>query len=183
MGETTQSLPAKIVTEARKMKGQRVGKGSCYEFPERILTAAGAKTPHDYHGPTLPSDGDYQWGTPQGGDSQHGFSALDHVLPGDVIQFIGFYYEWEPVNHAQPELKLPRIWYDYSLHTAVVVERVGDRKVRVLHQNVNVPRMNASVVVEKELDFSGSRQLDRMTATLGKPKVLGRLRVYRPQPE
>src|ERR1041385_8863425 len=76
------SMADRIVSYARRNRGERVGDGECYTLVNRALSAADAKTARD-HGPVSP-DADYIWGTSV---------ALADLQPGDVIQFRDYTYE------------------------------------------------------------------------------------------
>ena len=78
----TTNMADRIVSYARRRRGQRVGDGECFTLVDRALRSAGALSAAD-HGEVTP-DADYIWGTEVN---------LSDVRPGDVIQFRDYRYD------------------------------------------------------------------------------------------
>ena len=122
--QTKASMADRIVSYARRNRGERVGDGECYTLVNRALRAADAKTARDF-GPVSP-DADYIWGTSV---------ALADLQPGDVIQFRDYTYERVDVTEDDSGTTTDEHAEDRPHHTAIVHSVDGNGAVTVWEQN------------------------------------------------
>ena len=115
-------LNRRVVEEARRRVGQRVGTGECYDFARIVLEAAGAQPP-SYWGPVGPT-ADYVWGL--------GLTSPAAAQPGDILQMRNVVIAAR-VDH--PDGSWEETFEEFPHHTAIVIENLGDGQLRVLHQN------------------------------------------------
>lgn len=141
----------RVVTQAERRRGQQVGTGECFDFADRVLRAAGARSAADY-GPVTPT-ADYVWGAE--------LTNPAAALPGDIIQMRDVVIEWrEDYDDGS--------WKEYTEefphHTAIVIQNMGDGRLRILHQN-----------------FQGVRRVTEHVLRLS-DRTQGIVWAYRPEP-
>ena len=158
------SMADRIVSYARRNRGERVGDGECYTLVNRALGAANAKTAKD-HGPVSP-DADYVWGTSV---------ALTEVQPGDVIQFRDYTFKRVVVTDDDSGTTTEELEGDRPHHTAIVQSVDGGGAVTVWEQNAP----EGSAVTRTQLFFtSGKTTSGNRTTTI---RVQGAFWFYRPE--
>lgn len=137
MGNGQPRVGQQVHSFARNRLGQQVGNGECFDLADRSLRAAGARSAEDY-GQVTP-DGDYQWG-----DS----IDLVQVQAGDVLQFRNYSVTVRVVvtqvrtfRDGSTEESEEEKWetYERPHHTAIVSQRLGGGRLRVLEQNAPSP--------------------------------------------
>lgn len=158
------SMAERIVSYARRKRGERDGDGECYTLTTNALTAAGAKTASDY-GKITP-DADYVWGTSV---------ALTALQPGDVIQFRNYKFKRVDVTDDDSGTTTDEQEGDRAHHTAIVQSVDGDGAVTVWEQNAP----EGSAVTRTQLFFtSGKTTSGKRTTTI---TVKGKFWFYRPE--
>jgi hypothetical protein len=123
--QTRGSMADRIVSYARRQRGERVGNGECYTLVNRALGRAGARRASDY-GPIGPDD-DYIWGSPV---------SLDELQAGDIIQFRNYRYVEETVTEDDEGTSTSERGHERPHHTAIVETVHGGGVVTVLEQNI-----------------------------------------------
>ncbi len=161
----TTSIADRVVSFARRQRGDRVGDGQCFALAHRALRAAGAKSAADY-GEVTP-DADYVWGASV---------ALSALQPGDVIQFRNYQADVEIVTETSNATTTRTEEHTRPHHTAIVESVGGNGLVTVLEQNAP----EGSPVVRSRLYMSrGTVESGNTTTTV---RVRGTLWFYRPEP-
>ncbi len=160
----TTSIAERVVSFARRQRGDRVGDGQCFALANRALRAAGAKSAADY-GDVTP-DADYVWGTSV---------ALAALQSGDIIQFRNYQADIEIVTETSSATTTRSEEHTRPHHTAIV-ESVGENGlVTVLEQNAP----EGSAVTRSRLYMSsGTSESGNTTTTV---RVRGTLWFYRPE--
>jgi len=159
----TASISDRILSYARRKRGDHVGDGQCYAFADGALTHAGARSARDY-GDITPN-ADYVWGTAV---------TLAELQPGDVIQFRDYSYERQIVTERSDETVTRDEAGDRPHHTAVVQSVDGDGAVTVWEQNAP----DGSPVTRAQLFFtSGTFTHGNERTTI---RVHGTFWFYRP---
>jgi hypothetical protein len=162
--QTQPSMADRIVSYARRNRGERVGDGECYTLVNRALGAANAKTARD-HGPVSP-DADYIWGTSV---------ALAELQPGDVIQFRDYTFKRVDVTDDDSGTTTDEQEGDRPHHTAIVQSVDGNGAVTVWEQNAP----DGSPVTRTQLFFTSRRTTSgNQTTTI---TVRGTFWFYRPE--
>jgi hypothetical protein len=134
---TSQSVPEdlayiplnkEVLDFAISRKGERVGRGECWDLVQEPL---------DIHSADWPRSLEY---------GLELNPARDEIKPGDIIQFrsVRIVTEIPGVGTRTEIIGMPD-------HTAVVYEVLGENRYKLLHQNINGKRY----VIETENDFSG----------------------------
>ena len=160
---STASIADRILSYARRQRGDRVGDGQCYTFADRALRQAEARSARDY-GDITP-DADYVWGTSV---------TLAELQPGDVIQFRNYSYERQIVTERSDETVTRDEAGDRPHHTAIVQSVDGDGAVTVWEQNAP----DGSPVTRAQLFFtSGTFTHGNERTTI---RVHGTFWFYRP---
>lgn len=163
-GSGSASIAERIVSFARRQRGERVGDGQCFSFAERALRQAEAKSARDYG--TITPDADYVWGTSV---------TLADLQPGDVIQFRNYSYERHIVIERSDETVTREDAQDRPHHTAIVQSVDGNGAVTVWEQNAP----DGSPVGRSQLFFtSGTTTSGNQTTTI---RVHGTFWFYRPE--
>ena len=158
------SMAERIVSYARRNRGDRVGDGECYTLVNRALSAASAKTARDF-GPVSP-DADYIWGTSV---------TLAELQPGDVIQFRDYTFKRVDVTDDDSGTTTDESEGDRPHHTAIVQSVDGNGAVTVWEQNApdGSPVTSTQLYFTSRTTTSGSRTT-RIT-------VRGTFWFYRPE--
>jgi hypothetical protein len=166
-GSAKQSAPSmadRIVSFARRQRGQRVGNGECFTLADRALGSADAKSAADY-GPVTPT-ADYVWGAA---------TTLADLRPGDVIQFRNYRYRREIVTETPTEIDTQEDEQERPHHTAIVQSVDGNGAVTIWEQN----SPDGSPVTRTQLFFTSR------TAASGNQRttitVSGTFWFYRPE--
>jgi hypothetical protein len=158
------SIADRIVSFARRQRGERVGDGQCYAFADRALGQADAKSARDYG--TITPDADYVWGTSV---------TLADLQPGDVIQFRDYSYDRRIVIERSDETVTREDSQSRPHHTAIVQSVDGHGAVTVWEQNAP----DGSPVGRTQLFFtSGTTTSGNQTTTIA---VHGTFWFYRPE--
>jgi hypothetical protein len=159
------SMADRIVSYARRQRGERVGDGQCFTLVDRALRSAQAQSARDY-GAVTP-DADYVWGSAV---------TLADLRPGDVIQFRDYTYERTIVTDGDDATSTDEHAEDRLHHTAIVHSVDGDGAVTVWEQN----SPDGAAVTRTQLFFT-SRTTTRgnRTTTI---RVRGTFWFYRPEP-
>jgi hypothetical protein len=159
----TASTGDRILSYARRQRGDRVGDGQCYTFADRALRQAEARSARDY-GDITP-DADYVWGTSV---------TLGELQPGDIIQFRNYSYERQIVTERSDETVTRDEAGDRPHHTAIVQSVDGNGAVTVWEQNAP----DGSPVTRAQLFFtSGTFTHGNERTTI---RVHGTFWFYRP---
>ena len=162
--QTQPSMADRIVSYARRNRGDRVGDGECYTLVNRALSAADAKTARDF-GPISP-DADYVWGTSV---------TLAELQPGDVIQFRDYTFKRVDVTDDGSGTTTQELEGDRPHHTAIVQSVDSSGAVTVLEQNAP----DGSPVTRTQLFFTSRRTTSgNRTTTI---TVRGTFWFYRPE--
>jgi hypothetical protein len=161
---TGASMADRIISFARRQRGDRVGDGECFTLADRALRHADARSARDY-GPATP-DADYVWGTPV---------ALADLRPGDVVQFRDYRYDRHVVEESSRGTTTTDDFQERPHHTAIVQSVDGHGAVTVWEQN----SPDGSPVVRTQLFFSGGTTTSgHKTTTIS---VSGTFWFYRPE--
>jgi hypothetical protein len=161
---STATIAERIVSFARRQRGERVGDGQCFSFADRALRQAEAKSARDFG--TITPVADYVWGTSV---------TLADLQPGDVIQFRNYSYERRIVIERSDETVTREDAQDRPHHTAIVQSVDGNGAVTVLEQNAP----DGSPVGRTQLFFtSGTTTSGNQTTTI---RVHGTFWFYRPE--
>jgi len=144
------SIADRIVSWARRQRGDRVGDGECYTLVNRALGNAGARRASDY-GPIGPDD-DYVWGTPV---------SLEELQPGDVIQFRDYRFVRQTTTEDDEGTGTDVDGIERPHHTAIVETVHGDGVVTVLEQNIPP----GSRVTRRRVHFTNS-EVETETQTI-----------------
>lgn len=161
---TTASIGERVVSFARRQRGDHVGDGQCFALADQALRHAEAKSARDYG--TITPDADYVWGTSV---------TLADLRPGDIIQFRNYSYEREIVIERSDETVTRQDAQDRPHHTAIVQSVDGNGAVTVLEQNAP----DGSPVGRSQLFFtSGTTTSGNQTTTI---RVHGTFWFYRPE--
>jgi hypothetical protein len=159
------SVADRIVSWARRQRGDRVGNGECFTLVDRALRNAGAHSASHY-GDVHP-DADYVWGTPVN---------LADLRPGDVIQFRDYSYDRVVVTETSTGTTRVEDGGDRPHHTAVVESVEANGAVTVLEQNIPPGRGG---VRRTQLFFrGGTTESGNATTTI---TVRGTWWFYRPE--
>jgi hypothetical protein len=158
------SIAERVVSFARRQRGDRVGNGQCFALADRALRQAEAKSARDYG--DISPDADYVWGTPV---------ALADLRAGDVIQFRDYSYDREIVIERSDETVTREDSQMRPHHTAIVQSVDGNGAVTVLEQN----SPDGSPVVRNQLFFSSGTTTSGNTTTT--VSVHGTFWFYRPE--
>lgn len=118
------SMAERIVSYARRQRGERVGDGECFTLADRALRNADARSARGYG--TVTPDADYVWGTSV---------TLSDLRPGDVIQFRNYTYERVAVTDDDSGTSRDEHAEDCPHHTAIVQSVDGNGAVTVWEQN------------------------------------------------
>lgn len=113
------SLSAKIVNWAKARRGQRVGRGECWDLAENALNASGGKNSNDL-GPVA-RNSNYVWGRA---------ITLANLSPGNICQFRNYSTE---IFDAQTHQKLGG--YSFGHHTAIIGSSYNDGALELVQQN------------------------------------------------
>ena len=158
------SIAERIVSFARRQRGDRVGDGQCFALADRALRHADAKSAVDYG--AISPDADYVWGTSV---------ALSDLHAGDIIQFRDYSYDRQIVIERSDETVTREDSQMRPHHTAVVQSVDGGGAVTVLEQN----SPDGSPVRRTQLFFtSGTTTSGNQTTTIS---VHGTFWFYRPE--
>ena len=159
------SMAERIVTYARRRRGERVGDGECFTLADRALSTAGARSASDYG--TVTPNADYVWGSTV---------SLSDLQPGDVIQMRDYRFDREvTVNNPDGSGSTDTDFQERPHHTAIVESVDGGGAVNVLEQNAPA----GSAVRRSQLFFTNSTTTSgHRTTTI---RVQGSFWFYRPQ--
>ena len=137
--------------------GQQVGRGECTDLVTFALRDVGARTHYPQHA------GHYVWGAPV---------ALPDAKPGDFLQFRS--HRTVIRNAGGDEVTEHR---GHPSHTAVVVENLGNGRLRVAEQNMIYPGGRRTRNVETNTIYISSQ----VTADNRTVAVSGQVWVFRAQ--
>jgi CHAP domain-containing protein len=164
-GTSAAGIADRILGFARRQRGNRVGKGECFDLADSALSTAGAKSASDYG--TVTRDADYVWGSSV---------SLTDLQPGDVVQMRDYRFDREvEVNNPDGSGSSDKDFGERPHHTAIVESVDGNGAVTVLEQNA--PK--GSAVRRSQLFFTDSDTTAGNRKT--KIKVQGTFWFYRPQ--
>jgi hypothetical protein len=162
--ESGAGIADRIVSFARRQRGERVGDGQCFTLADRALRHADARSARDYG--AISPDADYVWGTSV---------TLAELRPGDVIQFRDYGYDREIVIERSGETITRQDSQMRPHHTAIVQSVDGHGAVTVVEQN----SPDGSPVSRTQLFFtSGTIRSGNQTTTIS---VRGTFWFYRPE--
>jgi hypothetical protein len=144
------SMVERILSFARRNRGDRVGDGECFTLADRALRGAAAKSAADYG--TVTADGDYVWGSAVN---------LSDLRPGDIIQFRGYRYDREIVTETSSEVITEQDSQERPHHTAIVQSVDGNGAVTVWEQNSpeRSPVTTTQLFFTSRTVTSGSRRI------------------------
>ncbi len=131
-------LNAQVKANAADLVGKPVvGKGECYDFADKVLRKASAKSAPDFGKVTMSRKDDYKWGAP--------IADLKDVKPGDVLQFRDHEIKIVTVKkikktfadgHSVKSGETDTLPLERGQHTAVVLSNNGDGTMIVAEQHV-----------------------------------------------
>ena len=158
------SMADRIVSYARRNRGDRVGDGECYTLVNRALAAAGAKVAADYA--AVSPNADYVWGES---------ITQAQLQPGDVIQFRDYTFKRVDVTDDDSGTTTDELEGDRPHHTAIVQSVDGNGAVTVWEQNAP----EGSAVTRTQLFFTSRTTTSGNRTT--RITVSGTFWFYRPE--
>jgi len=158
-------LGDKVVAQAKRRAGQRVGDGECFALADQSLKAAGAQSAEDFG--TITPDADYAWGTQ---------TTVADVRPGDIIQFRDYRYDRKITVTTDSETRWTDDFQERPHHTAVVESVGSDGAITVLEQNAPLrSAVHRTTLFFKDIDDS------KVGNTTTKITIRGQFWIYHPQ--
>ncbi len=182
MGAGDDDLNAKLLEAAKKKVGtkavMKTGFGKdCFVLVDMLLREIGGATAYDGDVKVTPT-ADYDWGDG---------IMLDHIQPGDILQFKKHLIHIETNTYDENDklIKTAEVWLTRPHHTAIVESVGSDGSVTIIEQNVhpNPDKVNQNTipgledgVTEKKVKVGNTTQKIKIT-------ISGDVSAYHPIPK